>query len=206
MPPLPSQKGTGKKGRDARQSRSRNSTPNLPANTSVSQLDKGTTALLGLSVAVLLVPDDIPDVGSAIPSSKDLETLAQKLQTLVTAIENRGNICDKGMRSLAALRKERLEEIESDRRDEERKERVKADEEERGRHKANKVKKRKDISTSREERPLTHGAHGLAPQDGSNLGQYRQFTLEMLLLGRPLPYQLIVDDYLPPRLTRTTEC
>jgi transcriptional adapter 3 len=33
------------------------------------------------------------------------------------------------------------------------------------------VKKRKELSSTREERPLTHGAHTLAPQDGSNIGE-----------------------------------
>ncbi|CAG8955660.1 hypothetical protein HYFRA_00010924 [Hymenoscyphus fraxineus] len=173
MPPPPSQKGTGKKGRDARQSRSRNSTPNLTgASSSVPPAESGETALLELSRASFFTSDNVADVSSAIPSSKDLEALAEKLQKLVAAIELRGATCDRGMRMLAKLRKERLEEIESDRRDEEHKERLKrdaADEEERGRHKTNKLKKRKDISTSREERPLTHGAHTLAPQDGSNL-------------------------------------
>jgi len=73
---------------------------------------------------------------------------------------------------LAAERKNRLEEAEAERRDEEQKERLRreAEEEERGR-KANKQKKRKDTSRAREERPLAHGSHGLAPQDGSNLGR-----------------------------------
>lgn len=178
MPPPPSQKGTGKKGRDARQSRSRNSTPNLiGASSSVPPAESGETALLELSRASFFTSDTVADVSSAIPSSKDLEALAEKLQKLVSAIELRGATCDRGMRMLAKLKKERMEEIESDRRDEEYKERLKrdaADEEERGRHKAHKLKKRKDMSTSREERPLTHGAHTLAPQDGSNLGKSAQ--------------------------------
>lgn len=76
---------------------------------------------------------------------------------------------------MSANRKERAEELESERRDEERKERARvskeAEEEERGR-KASKMKKRKDTSITREQRPLTHGAHGLAPQDGSNLRMF----------------------------------
>lgn len=76
---------------------------------------------------------------------------------------------------VAQARKDRLEEIENQRRDEEQNERLKkeaADEEERGRNKANKIKKKKDVSTAREERPLAHGAHGVAPQDGSQLGAF----------------------------------
>ncbi|RDL42390.1 Uncharacterized protein BP5553_02369 [Venustampulla echinocandica] len=179
MPPLPSQKGTGKKGRDARQSRSRNSTPNLvgigTAVSAVPQAESGETALLELSRATFPTSDDISEhVGPAIPSSKDLEALSEKLQRLVASIEIRGATCDRGMRMLAQMRKDRLEEIETERRDEERKERLKRDaadeeERERGRHKSHKLKKRKDVSTGAEERPLTHGAHNLAPQDGTHL-------------------------------------
>jgi transcriptional adapter 3 len=100
-----------------------------------------------------------------------LEALLDRLKRLVEVVEVRGAVCDKGMRMLAQTRKDRLEEIETERRDEERKVRDAAEEEERGRNKANKVKKRKELSSTREERPLTHGAHTLAPQDGSNIGE-----------------------------------
>jgi hypothetical protein len=108
------------------------------------------------------------------------------------------------MRMLAQARKDRVEEIENERRDEERKERLKrdaADEEERGRNKANKVKKRKDASRAREERPLTHGAHGLAPQDGSNLGESLRkasLRLERKLPAPLLPYLIVpvTDRYI----------
>jgi transcriptional adapter 3 len=176
MPPPISQKGaqkgTGKKGRDTiRQSRSRNSTPSL-----VVTQESGHTAYLSLPIQSFRTCDDIVEHygGSAIPSSKDLEALLERLQKLAEVVENRGLICDKGMRKLAQERKDSLEEIEMQKRDLEQRERVKkdaADEEERGRNKANKIKKRKDLSTAREERPLTHGAHGLAPQDGTGLGE-----------------------------------
>jgi transcriptional adapter 3 len=176
MPPPISQKGaqkgTGKKGRDTiRQSRSRNSTPSL-----VVTQESGNTAYLSLPILSFRTCDDIVEQygGSAIPSSKDLEALLERLQKLAEVVENRGLICDKGMRKLAQERKDSLEEIEMQKRDLEQRERVKkdaADEEERGRNKANKIKKRKDLSTAREERPLTHGAHGLAPQDGTGLGE-----------------------------------
>jgi transcriptional adapter 3 len=204
MPPLPSQKGTGKKGRDARQSRSRNSTPNLTgttANSSVPQSEISDTSLLELPRNLFPVCEEVlnSEIGSAIPSSRDLETISDKLQKLVNAIETRGQTSDRGMRLLAVMKKDRLQEDQQERRDEERKERQKrdvADEEERGRHKAAKVKKRKDISTSREERPLTHGAHGLAPQDGSNLGQYIMF---LILFHRPTPP---LQTAVFPKLTR----
>jgi transcriptional adapter 3 len=172
----PSQKGTGKKGRDVRQSRSRNTTPSIVgARTSLPPADSGETAYLELPIQSFRVSDDALDnYGTSIPSSKDLEALLERCKELKDIVETRGSVCDKGMRMLAQARKDRIEEIENERIDEERKERIKrdaADEEERGRSKANKLKKRKDASQGREERPLTHGAHGLAPQDGSNLGE-----------------------------------
>lgn len=174
MPPLPSQKGTGKKGRDVRQSRSRNTTPNLGANTTpVLQADATAYLELPIKHFHIATPDDVVEQnGSAIPSSKDLEALMERLQRLMTIVEERGLVCDRGMRMLAQARKDMHEEIETERRDEERREILKRDaldEEERDRNKANKLKKRRDGKT-KEERPLTHGAHGLAPQDGTNLG------------------------------------
>jgi len=170
----PSQKGTGKKGRDIRQSRSRNTTPSLVGNTSA-DTELGETAFLELQLAAFRTSDEIVEqYGAAIPSSKDLESLLERLKRLVDTVETRSAISDKGMRMASNLRKDRLEEIESERRDEEHRERIKkeaADEEERSRNKL-KMKKRKEVSSAREERPLTHGAHGLAPQDGSNLGKF----------------------------------
>jgi transcriptional adapter 3 len=181
MPPGPGQKGTGKKGRDVRQSRSRNTTPSLiGARGSLPPNESGETAWLELPIQPLRASDDsIENYSPSIPGSKDLEGLLERLQKLVNVAESRGSVCDRGMRQLAQQRKDRQEEIESERRDEERRERLKrdaADEEERGRNKANKVKKRKDASRARDERPLTHGAHGLAPQDGSNLGEFAKRT------------------------------
>ncbi|KAJ5037208.1 uncharacterized protein L3040_007387 [Drepanopeziza brunnea f. sp. 'multigermtubi'] len=168
-PPLPGQKGTGKKGRD-RQSRSRNSTPSLVSHHPDSG---GSTALLELPIASFQIDDEILEhTGGSISSSKELEALLERLNKLVAIVETRGSVCDRGMRMANELRKARVQEIENDRRDEERRERLKrdaAEEEERGRNKkASKMKKRKDASTAREERPLTHGAHGVAPQDGSH--------------------------------------
>jgi transcriptional adapter 3 len=181
MPPLQSgksQKGTGKKGRDMRQSRSRNTTPSLVS--AGAQGEAGYTAYLDLPIAQFRTADDITEhYGSTIPSSKDLEALLDRLKRLVEVVEIRGAVCDKGMRILAQTRKDRLEEIETERQDAERRIRDAAEEEERGRNKANKVKKRKELSSTREERPLTHGAHGLAPQDGSNIG--KKFTHSVIM-------------------------
>ena len=173
MPSTHSQKGTAKKGRDIRQSRSRNTTPNLTGSV-VPPSESGETSYLGLPIQSFRTSDDIVEsYGSPIPTSKELETLLERLRQLVAVVETRGTVCDRGMRMAAQARKDRLEEIENQRRDEEQNERLKkeaADEEERGRNKANKIKKKKDVNTAREERPLTHGAHGVAPQDGSQLG------------------------------------
>ncbi|CAD6445402.1 fa5a655b-4157-474b-b337-683f9a6406ac [Sclerotinia trifoliorum] len=176
MPPMPGQKGTGKKGRDPRQSRSRNTTPSLVgASSSVVTSDAGKTPYTQIPINILRtsVADEIAEQHtSTIPNSRELEALMQRMERLASSVDERAAVCDKGMRVLAQSRKERNEELEIEKRDEDLKERMKrdlAEEEERGRHKAHKIKKRKDVSSAREERPLTHGAHGLAPQDGSNL-------------------------------------
>ncbi|KAL3423517.1 Chromatin-remodeling complexes subunit NGG1 [Phlyctema vagabunda] len=174
MPPS-GQKGLGKKG-SSRRSNSRNTTPSLTGSstTSLPQASSTESAYLNLPIANFLsfsIDEVVEQHGSTIPSSKDLEGLMERLQRLVEVVGARGDTCDKGMRMLSGLRKERLADLETDRRDDERKDRIKrdAEEEERGR-KANKIKKKsKDASRPREERPLTHGAHGLAPQDGSNI-------------------------------------
>lgn len=115
-----------------------------------------------------------------------------RMERFAASVEERGSVCDKGMRILAQSRKERNEELEIEKRDEEQKERVRrdlAEEEERGRHKAQKIKKRKDVSNAREERPLTHGAHGVAPQDGSGVGtlltsNFMQYSLFSTVAGK----------------------
>jgi transcriptional adapter 3 len=108
--------------------------------------------------------------GIAIPSSKVLEGLLLRLKRPAEAVEIRGAVCDKGMRMLAQERKDRLEEVEIERRDEEHNLRDIAEEKGGGRNKANKIKKRKHRST-REERPLTHEAYRLTPQDRSYIGE-----------------------------------
>lgn len=183
MPPLPSQKGTGKKGRDPRQSRSRNTTPNIIPHT-----ESGETGLLELPKDKFPTSPDFGDyVALAIPSSKDLEALSDKLKRLMAIIETRGDICNKGMRLMVEMRKDRQDDIARQNQEQEvveKKKRDAAEEEERGRHRASKLKRKKDISTGAEERPLTHGAHGLAPQDGTNLGSY--YTVIHAMVSRLL--------------------
>ncbi|KAL2060016.1 hypothetical protein VTL71DRAFT_9838 [Oculimacula yallundae] len=172
LPPGSAQKSTGKKGRD-RQSRSRNTTPSL-----VSQPELDETPYLRIPLQNFQTDEGIDSYGGGnsgskeLPTSKDLEILTARLSTFADMVEARGAIADRGMRAAVGLRKDRMEEVETERQDEERKEQLKKDaldEEERGRNKkASKMKKRKDMSTAREERPLAHGAHGLAAQDGSH--------------------------------------
>lgn len=172
MPP-PSQKGTGKKGNGARQSRSRNTTPSLAGRNSVPPTESGDTALLELPLSNFRTADDLFEIyhHHAIPSARDLDALVERIKNLQKIVDVRGDICDKGMRLLAKARKERFEDIENERRDEERKERVKKEAIEEEERKANKKKrKEQQAATKEEQRPLTHGAHGLAPQDGSKLG------------------------------------
>jgi transcriptional adapter 3 len=69
--------------------------------------------------------DIVKPYRSPIPSSKELETLLERLHRLVDDVETRGAVCDRGMRMLAQARKDRLEEIENERRDEEQHERLK---------------------------------------------------------------------------------
>lgn len=105
--------------------------------------ESGNTAYLHLPTQSFRTFDDIVEHygGGAIPSSKDLEALFERLQKMAEVVENRGLICDKGRRKLAQERKDSgypfcsLEAIEMLKRDLERRERVKqeaADEEERG--------------------------------------------------------------------------
>jgi transcriptional adapter 3 len=184
MPPVGG-KGKGKGSRDHRRSISRNTTPSS-IGTSIVQASIGgptNTAYLELPVADLIVSTKITyedlldriESGTGIPNSKHLESLAEDLRTLSANAEIRGFACDKGMRELAARRKRKdQEDRERDRlersmeeKEKMRREALAEDEEEelRGR-KVQKIKKRKETSKTGEERPLTHGSHVLARQDG----------------------------------------
>ena len=161
---------------------SRNSTPGSQVSAS-GYLSASTTAhtayleipVNSLMVATNIMYDDILDrhgSSGGIPDPTHLETLVNDLKMFSQLAETRQNTCDGGMRKLSDRRKEKIEEereFELAARDAEEKaslKRAAEDQElERGR-KGGKVKKRKDRSSIREERPLTHGAHGVARQDG----------------------------------------
>ena len=164
---------------------------------SVSTSGVTNTAYLDTPLSQLMVPSNLSydellerhGNGSGIPDSKHLDTLAADLRTLAQLAELRGQVCDKGMRYLSRRRKERLEEEREKEREtrelEDRKEKMKReaaarDEEDEGRgSKGQKIRKRKDRSKVREERPLVHGAHGLARQDGLDTEMKGETTVLM---------------------------
>ena len=177
MPPMGS-KGKSK-GKEGRQSRSRNTTPSSVVSTAIST-GQGNTSFLDIPTGNLMIPstisyDDILEKHGGtggIPDPKSLEALTIDLKALSHLADVRGQACDGGMRELSSRRKERIEEErekEQAIREAEEKETLKRaaeDDEESRARKGGKLKRRKDQSRIREERPPTHGAHGLARQDG----------------------------------------
>lgn len=186
MPPLAT-KGKGK-ARDARRSRSRNTTPNSVISTSALPSAPTVTAYLGIDTARLLIPAspqyvemiDKLELKQGMPEPKHLETLVEQLGQLSDAAEARSQACYLAMTALSDKRKEIAEqERESERQEREaesrrarvRKEAEEAAEDEAVVRKAGKLKKRKDRSSVREERPMSHGAHEVARQDGIDIKQ-----------------------------------
>ena len=195
MPPLG---GKGKKGKEGRQSRSRNTTPSSVASASASVMSAH-TAYLDIAISNFTIPNNVlyDDIlerhggSGGIPDPQHLETLANELKTLSQLAEARQNACDGGMRKLSERRKERIEEervLDQANREAEEKASLKraAEDEELDRErKGEKMKKRKERSTIREERPLTHGAHGIARQDGqtsSVRGEFASLTPPSLFI------------------------
>jgi transcriptional adapter 3 len=110
--------------------------------------------------------EDVVDTTStSVPDSKTLDGILEKLKSLLESAETRSAVYDRGMRLLAQKRKDAME---TERLAQEQRDRDAADEAaERGKH-SGKMRKRKDSNKLKEERPLTHGAHGVAPQDGKH--------------------------------------
>ena len=144
------------------------------------------TAFLDIPISNLAVPTNVKyeDIlerhggNGGIPDPKHLETIADSLKMLAKLAQSRTEYNDLGMRALSAKRKEVLEqerEREQEAREHERKEtaRREAEEEEEARERKSGKAKKKERSRVREEkpqdRPLNHGAHGLARQDGLDL-------------------------------------
>ncbi len=104
--------------------------------------------------------------------------MATDLRRLAQSAENRSKACDRGIRELAKRRKEAMEQQrEQEREDRELEERaeklkkeaaVRSAEELIKERKTPKARRRRESAVPREERPLAHGAHELAPQDGSS--------------------------------------
>lgn len=162
-------KGKGK-GRDARQSRSRNTTPSsasapaIPSLPVQSYLDNDVTKHIDQAS---LQYSDVLDLVSAqnIPDSKTLETLVEHLKSLSEMADIRGEVCNAGMREMSQKRKE-VEDLELDREVQNRAKLKRETEEDDDIHKGGKLKKRKERSSAKE-RPLNHGAHEVARQDGA---------------------------------------
>ena len=169
--------------RDGRQSRSRNTTPFPTVSIPVSVVPAATAYLeipiANLSDSTTINYNNILEQhsgGGGIPDPKDLESMANDLKTLSIYADTRCDACDGAMRELSKRRKERMEddkEREQVRRDAEEKDNLKRlaeDEEDPRGRKGGKLKKiKKEGGIVKEERPLAHGAHGLARQDGLDL-------------------------------------
>lgn len=195
MPPLVGKSKS--KAREGRQSDSRNSTPSSSVSAPIAPSH---TAFLDILIGNLMIPtnisyDDILERHGGtggIPDPSHLTTMAKDLKQLSELASARSDTCNAGMRALSekrreALDEERQKEREARTREAEERETLKtlkkeADEEEdeiRGR-KGGKVKKKKERSNVREERPLAHGAHGLARQDGLDLPLNGTFVIHWL--------------------------
>jgi transcriptional adapter 3 len=165
------------------------------------------TAYLDILVGSLMIPanvlyDDILERhggSGGIPDPKHLEALASDLKTLSSLAESRTNACDGGMRMLVDRRKQTIEEereLEQANRDAEEKaslKRAAEDDDLEKSGKAGKLKKRKDRGSVLEERPLAHGAHGVARQDGIGLDA----KSESSKFARVLPASPIAADAIP---------
>ncbi|KAI5920432.1 hypothetical protein F4810DRAFT_683250 [Camillea tinctor] len=121
MPPVPSQKGTGKKGSGVIRQRSRNTTPMSvpPSSARIPSPEIIETEFLDLRLEHMrpTTYDDLVDQGASnvvIPDSKSLDGLITRLGKLNEIIDRRGNWCDKGMRLIAVQRKSHYDESRED--------------------------------------------------------------------------------------------
>ncbi|KAJ5861116.1 Histone acetyltransferases subunit 3 [Penicillium soppii] len=169
---MPSAYKSKGKGRDARQSRSRNTTPSsasaptIPALPIQSYLENDVTKLIDLANGQY---SDVLDLVAAqnIPDSKTLETLVEHLKSLSDMADARAEVCNAGMREMSQKRKDVVEDQELEREVRDRSKLKRETEEDDDIHKGGKLKKRKERASAKEERPLNHGAHELARQDGA---------------------------------------
>lgn len=166
MAPGPSQKGTGKKGAGAiARQRSRNTTPSsVPVQASLPPIETKQTEYLQLNYESFrnITYEDVVDQNASsshMPESKSLDGIMTRFQRLQDTLEKRSTFCDRGMRLLVGVLRERMDEAAAERSRED--ERQRAEDEERARkaNKANKANKKK-----------RKAADTLAPNDGS-IGQ-----------------------------------
>ncbi|ETS81239.1 hypothetical protein PFICI_06241 [Pestalotiopsis fici W106-1] len=113
MPPVPSQKGTGKKGSGVVRQRSRNTTPNAAPPPGTAGLPQGDTIEtdfikdLKFESLPTITYEDLIESGASnanIPDSKSLDGLINRLTKIHDIIEGRGSYCDRGMRLVAGER------------------------------------------------------------------------------------------------------
>lgn len=159
------------KARETRRSGSRNPTPSsgptaiaVPAGylqTDISQL------VIPPAIQYSEVVEKLNGAGQ-IPDVKTLEGLLDNLQTLIELADTRGNVSNMVMRELSQKRKDLEREMIEREAGERLKVKVEVEDEEGVRAlKGGKLKKKKDKTTAKEDRPLTHGARGVGSQDGS---------------------------------------
>lgn len=169
---MPSAYKSKGKGRDARQSRSRNTTPSgasaptIPTLPIQSYMENDVTKLIEVASGQY---SDVLDLVAAqnIPDSKTLETLVEHLKSLSDMADARGEVCNAGMREMSQKRKDVMDDPDLDREVRERSKLKRETEEDDEIHKGGKLKKRKERASTKEERPLNHGAHEVARQDGA---------------------------------------
>ncbi|KAK2736631.1 Transcriptional regulator [Onygenales sp. PD_40] len=178
MPPPLANKSKGK-GREVRRSRSRNTTPSSVSTstaTGTNYLDNDISKILAsTSVQYADILDKLGGNGQ-IPERGALISLSESLKTLNQLAETRGEAINAGIREISQKRKELIEEqrereqVDRDAEERLRMKREADEDEDMGRAlKGGKLKKRKDRATIKEERPLSHGAHGVARQDGTDI-------------------------------------
>jgi transcriptional adapter 3 len=207
---MPSAYKSKGKGRDARQSRSRNTTPSsasaptIPALPIQSYLENDVTKLIDLANGQY---SDVLDLVAAqnIPDSKTLETLVEHLKSLSDMADVRGEVCNAGMREMSQKRKDVVEDQELDREVRDRSKLKRETDEDDDIHKGGKLKKRKERASAKEERPLNHGAHEIARQDGGETkiegGKRFQFQfLQCLLPTFPFCFVFTSDIHIPDLL------
>lgn len=185
MAPSVANKNKGK-AREGRQSRSRHTTPgsvvsmalsaNVPAAV-VSAFDFDLAAVFESASASYHDLLEQHGGGGSVPDSRSIGILAGELASLSALAGSRETACDRGMRELSARRKIRIEhdrDMEQANREAEEKahlKRIAEDDEIEKAHHSGKTKRRKE-GKPREERPLAHGAHSVARQDGLIKGKH----------------------------------